>query len=254
MDTTPPRRSSYWLLLGLPAWVLFSFVAASFVVAGVILLLQALNVPLDGVNPAVFNTLSAALTYILSLVVVIGLPLLIRKRRTSLVTIGLQRLPSWKDILLAPAGFVVYLIMSGILVYLATTYVTGFNAAQSQEIGFSGLSQGYEYILAFMTLVIIAPLAEEALFRGYLYGKLRQLVPTWLSILIASVLFAALHLPGAQLQWNVAVDVFALSIMLCGLRELSGSIWAGVLLHMLKNGLAFYLLFINPTLMQAVGG
>jgi membrane protease YdiL (CAAX protease family) len=47
-------------------------------------------------------------------------------------------------------------------------------------------------------------------------------------------------------QWNVAIDVFSLSLIMCGLREITGNIWAGALLHMLKNGLAFYILFINP--------
>ena len=38
--------------------------------------------------------------------------------------------------------------------------------------------------------------------------------------------------------------MFALSIVLCGLREITGTIHAGILLHMLKNGIAFYLLFV----------
>jgi len=38
------------------------------------------------------------------------------------------------------------------------------------------------------------------------------------------------------------------------LREVTGSIWAGTLLHMLKNGIAFYFLFVNPTLLNTIGG
>jgi membrane protease YdiL (CAAX protease family) len=53
---------------------------------------------------------------------------------------------------------------------------------------------------------------------------------------------------------NVALDVFILSIVMCGLREMTGSIWAGVVLHMMKNGLAFYLLFINTALLSTMGG
>jgi hypothetical protein len=71
----------------------------------------------------------------------------------------------------------------------------------------------------------------------------------WAAIIITSLLFGAVH--G---QWNVAIDVFVLSLVLCSLREVTGNIWAGVLLHMLKNGLAFYLLFINPSLLHTIGG
>ena len=94
-------------------------------------------------------------------------------------------------------------------------------------------------MLAFITLVVIAPVAEEVLFRGYLYGKLKKYVPVWAAILITSALFGLIH--GT---WNVAVDTFALSIILCLLRESTGGIWASILLHMIKNGIAFYFLFI----------
>ena len=45
-------------------------------------------------------------------------------------------------------------------------------------------------------------------------------------------------------QWNVGINVFAMSIVLCVMREITGSIYSGILLHMLKNMLAFYLLYI----------
>ncbi|RYZ49901.1 MAG: CPBP family intramembrane metalloprotease, partial [Sphingobacteriales bacterium] len=67
--------------------------------------------------------------------------------------------------------------------------------------------------------------------------------------IVTSIVFGAIH--G---QWNVAVDVFALSLILCSLREITGSIWAGVLLHMLKNGIAFYFLFIGPVVAPGLGG
>ena len=45
-------------------------------------------------------------------------------------------------------------------------------------------------------------------------------------------------------QWNVGVNVFALSVVLCALREITGTIYAGILTHMIKNGVAFYLLYL----------
>jgi membrane protease YdiL (CAAX protease family) len=114
---------------------------------------------------------------------------------------------------------------------------------QAQETGFQRLTQYYEYALAFVTLIIVAPLAEEILFRGFLYGKLRKRMPLWVAMLITSALFGLIH--G---QWNVGLDVFALSIVLCSLREITGSIWAGILLHMIKNSIAFFIIFIAPML------
>jgi membrane protease YdiL (CAAX protease family) len=107
--------------------------------------------------------------------------------------------------------------------------------------------------LAFVTLVVIAPLAEEVLFRGYLYGKLKQYIPIWLAVIVVSAIFGIFHLFGTDpIAWNLAVDTFALSVVLCVLRETTGNLWASVLLHMLKNGIAFYLLFINPAFLSTL--
>lgn len=60
------------------------------------------------------------------------------------------------------------------------------------------------------------------------------------SSLVVSMVFGILH--G---QWNVGVNVFALSLVMCLLREYTGSVWAGIVLHMTKNALAFYMLFVH---------
>ena len=59
-----------------------------------------------------------------------------------------------------------------------------------------------------------------------------------LAIFLVSLLFGVVHL-----QWNVGVNVFAMSVVLCGLREITGTIYSGIVLHILKNGIAFYILY-----------
>lgn len=229
-----------WLAIALPLWVIASFFGAAIILRGFLSLLMAAGVSFDGVNRAIIETLVTGVIYVLALVITVGTPWLLYRRTTSRKVMGLQGLPSWRDIGLAPLGFVLYFIVSSIVVYLVGQLAPWLDLTQSQNVGFTDLSQRFEYFLAFLALVVIAPAAEEMLFRGYLYGKLRNTVPVWVAVLIVSVVFAAIH--G---QWNVAIDVFILSVVACVLREVTGSIWAGILLHMLKNGLAFYLLFIN---------
>lgn len=250
------KSLSRWLFLGLPIWVLVSFYAAQVVFMGVMYGLNALNVPVGDLSDTVFNTLVAAAVYVISVLLVVGMPWIVWKRRTTKKELGIHRLPNWRDIGLTPIVYVLYLIASGLGVFIVMKLMPDFDVSQAQSIGFGDLTYRYEYILAFATLVIAAPVAEEMLFRGYLQGKLRRLAPFWLTALITSVVFAALHLPGAggAVQWNVAVDVLILSLALCFLREYTGSIWAGVLLHMLKNGIAFYFLFINPSFISTIGG
>jgi membrane protease YdiL (CAAX protease family) len=235
-------------VIGLMLWVVISFFVAQAILMLAALLLRAFGISLQYVNQTMLQTVAAALIYVLTLIIVVGVPWWVNKSGTNKKELGLSRLPSWLDIGLAPAGLVIYLILTAIFTMMAST-IPGFDPNQLQETGFANLSFRYEYFLAFITLVIIAPLAEETLFRGYLYGKLRKYMPVWLAVLLTSGLFGAVH--G---QWNVAVDVFALSLVLCTLREITGNIWASFLLHMLKNGIAYYLLFINPSLLHIMGG
>lgn len=249
----PAKRTYSWkALLIFPAWVVAAYAMANVVIVAVLWLLDIVgitdNLP---VNAAVFETIVTSVLYILTLVITLGVPATLRKKQIGWGYVGLQRLPSWSDIGLAPLSLVVYLLVSAGLIYVVLHFFPEFPHSDSQDVGFKALSRQYEYTLAFLTLVVIAPIAEEALFRGYLFGRLKKYVPTIPAIIVVSLLFAAAHLPGGDhIQWNVALDVFALSIILCLLRSITGSIWAGILLHMLKNAIAFYLMFISPLLLM----
>lgn len=234
-------------LLIIPAWVFVSFFIAQIIVTGLVWLLKFLHVPIESMNQAALNTTLAALLYLFTLVIVISVPWLIKKRRTTKEDIGLTRLPTWTDILLTPGGFITYLILSSLLILLATSVLPGFDINQAQGTGFNNVNQQYEFLLAFTTLVVIAPICEEVLFRGYLFGKLKKHIPVWVAIIVTSLSFGLIH--GA---WNLAVDTFALSVILCLLREITGNLWASILLHMVKNGIAFYILFISPSLLTTL--
>lgn len=233
----------------LPVWVLASFALAQVIVGIVVGLLRFLGVHLAAINESIISAIFAAIVYLLTLTLVIGLPWAIKKYRTTKEDVGISDFPRWVDLLLAPAGFVVYILLSAILLIIAAQIFPGLNTEQAQDTGFGELARGFEYLLAFLTLVVIAPVAEEILFRGYLLGKLRKHVPLWVAILLTSLLFASLHWPV-----SVMIDVFVLSIVLCLLRVYSKSLWPSIFLHMIKNGIAFYVLFINPTLFTTLGG
>lgn len=89
--------------------------------------------------------------------------------------------------------------------------------------------------LSFVTSVLIAPIVEETLFRGLLYGSLmKRFSPIW-AALLSSVLFGLLH--G---QVNVIIYTFFLGLILCWLYQRAGSIIPGILLHLLNNAIAFW--------------
>ncbi len=83
----------------------------------------------------------------------------------------------------------------------------------------------------------IAPLFEELVFRGVLYAGLRRRLPAAAATLAVTALFAAAHLPTSGVPWVQAVG----GVLFCVTYELSGSLWAPVLVHATGN-LALFLL------------
>jgi membrane protease YdiL (CAAX protease family) len=82
-----------------------------------------------------------------------------------------------------------------------------------------------------------AGIAEEVLFRGYLFGHLRRERSFWRAAALSTIPFVAVHLLlFASMPWPVALAALLLSVVtsfpLAHLFELGGStIWAPALLH-----------------------
>jgi membrane protease YdiL (CAAX protease family) len=155
-----------------------------------------------------------------------------------------------RDILHAVLGFVAYFG----LFYLALVILTPLlpiDVDQEQALGFTRGIGGTGLTLAFISLVILPPIVEEIVFRGFFYGSLRaHKIRKWTSIIVTSVFFGALHLFGAAeggLLWIAFIDTFILSLVMCYLREENGTIWASIGVHALKNGFVFVNLFIINT-------
>lgn len=258
-STKPIRNAVSWqkiLLVGI-GWLML--VGASVIVAQLVVgYIMVAMIGADEFSTPVSTAIFSAISYILALLIIVFLPILFRKLRNKKSEstqqkqlpfhqeVGLIGWPTWTDIGLSLAGFIIYLILAAVCTSIFSLF-PWFDASEIQDVGFSSYVVGVDRLIAFVTLVVIAPIAEEIIFRGYLYTKLRSLfsekvsdkMSMMISILLVSLLFGLVHM-----QWNVGVNVFAMSVVLCALREVTGSIHAGILTHMIKNGVAFYLLFV----------
>jgi membrane protease YdiL (CAAX protease family) len=177
-----------------------------------------------------------ALAGVSSATILIILYVFLKIRKRGFKDLGFKK-PVWADLGWLAIGFVVYLILLAITLAIASQ-IPGFNADQAQQIGYTGV-KGWQILLAFTGLVILPPIAEEMMFRGFLYRGLTTKWPKILSAFLASGLFALVHF-----QWNVGVDVFVLSLILIFLLEKTKNLWVCVALHAIKNGLAFLALFV----------
>lgn len=166
-------------------------------------------------------------------------------RKTSLRALGYRRAPQLTDVGLAVMGFITYFVVLIIATSLAGNLL-GVDIDQKQELGFDNVIGTPEKLMAFISLVVLPPLVEETLFRGFLYTGLRKKLPFWVTTLLVSVVFAALHLFASSegLLWIAGIDTLLLSLALCYLREKTGNLWAPIIVHALKNGLAFLFLYV----------
>jgi membrane protease YdiL (CAAX protease family) len=222
------------------SWVMFAVLVGSSLLAGLLILPFSSTFNLTDNLSALASVILYAIQYILALVVVMIVPFIQVTGKWSLLIpmLGVHRWPTFKDALLAIPSWAVYFTATLIVLSLIAIMAPTLNLDQEQDIGFDGISHLYEYILAFIALVVLPPIAEEMIFRGYLFGKLRSFLKFWPTTIAVSLAFAIVHL-----QLNVGIDVFILSIALCYLREKSGNIWASVFLHAIKNFVAYIFLF-----------
>lgn len=225
--------------IGVASWiggVAAAYVIAAYLSSGLFLVLQKIGV-LSFANQTVLVLAQHVVAYMI--IIALLLAGAWRLRQTlSRHDMGLWRLLDWRDIGLGIVGVLAYLVLTVLLLTIARS-IPGFDINQAQDTGLGKL-YSYDLLMAFLVLVIATPFFEELLFRGILYGRLRSLqLPWWLAAIIISALFGVAHM-----QWNVAVDVFALSLVMCVLREKTESIWAGFLVHVIKNFVAFYVVFV----------
>lgn len=146
-------------------------------------------------------------------------------------------------------GFVIYFVVFVIISAIAKHFVPDLDLDQKQQIGFKDPSR-LQLPLVFVSLVILPAFVEETLVRGFLYTGLKKGLNKVWAILLASSLFAIAHLQagsGEPLLWIAALDTFVLSLVLIYLKDKTGSLWAPIGLHLLKNWLAFSYLFLFST-------
>jgi membrane protease YdiL (CAAX protease family) len=134
-----------------------------------------------------------------------------------------------------------------VLLSVAKVLIPSLNVEQQQQLGFQPTTSHIGLILTFISLVVLPPLVEEFIMRGFLFTSLLRRLKVVPSIVITSIIFASAHLQfgsDAPLLWVAAIDTFMLSLVLCYMRYKTGSLWPGIFLHALKNCVAFLSIFI----------
>jgi membrane protease YdiL (CAAX protease family) len=162
------------------------------------------------------------------------------------VTLGVLRgLPFWSslgwtrlksDISVGRAGPWIYFLSGcglAVFVAVASSRVHGKENMPIQEL----FKNRNSAILLMAMAVLIAPLVEETVFRGYLYPLFAKSFGVVPGVLLTGVLFGLMH--GAQLGWTwgiVALLIFV-GVIFTFARAYTGTVLASFLLHLGYNSM-----------------
>jgi membrane protease YdiL (CAAX protease family) len=170
---------------------------------------------------------------------------LLRVQGLRLNVIGLGRRPQKSDFYKAVLGFFCFFIFLIIISQILVQFYPDLNKGK-QDVGFNNLHNNLDIFIAFAALVILPPIGEEILVRGYLFSGLRQRLRFLPAMIITSLIFGAAHLQtgsGPGVLWAAGLNTFVLSVVLVYLRQSTGALYAGMLVHMVNNLIAFGVYF-----------
>jgi membrane protease YdiL (CAAX protease family) len=173
--------------------------------------------------PFLLTTLPVQLSIALAAIVPACLSPESFRRRLRLVK---PALPAWGYLVVALGSAGPFAV--GLALAYALTQVTP--ADKNVEMIYANMT--WEAALPFLLFISLAPgFSEELLFRGYMQTRLEQRWPVWLAILVASALFALLHLMP-----QAVVFAFPLGLWFGLLAWRTGSVFPGMVCHAFVNG------------------
>lgn len=131
-------------------------------------------------------------------------------------------------------------LLSGVLVLLLSTLE--LEAGETPNDAAIMALQGFDARVVKAVSIFLAPVLEETLMRGVVFGTLRRVhrVAAYaVSVLLFAYCHVWMHAPEGLMFWLAIVQYIPVSIALCNCYERSGSIWSPVLLHMFINAMGY---------------
>ena len=171
-----------------------------------------------------------ALALAIPTVIAAGLAMLITKLRGNGPRTDLRLHWSWRGLRLGLMfGFGgLFVTVPASLVYTA---IVGPNANSAVGRVFGGVHASWPWAVAVFALVVfVAPLCEEIVYRGLLWGAVDRRWGRWVALVVTTVVFALAHL-----EFTRAPLLMVVAIPIALARLYSGGLLASIVAHQVTN-------------------
>ena len=139
-----------------------------------------------------------------------------------------------------PLFLSIFLLAAFLLLEEFYFYVLGIEMPES----FIEFMLAEPILLGFISVVVVAPIIEEFLFRGFLYSQLRRsFLKDWGAVAVSSLVWTAIHF---QYEVGILFFLFLFGLFLGYFRIKYNSLLIPVALHALNNLIAFILIIYFP--------
>ena len=163
--------------------------------------------------------------------------LIIKKYAVRARELGLRKIGAWEGAKWVLKGFALVILFNFIFAFMALRLgqgLPGFGPQQSHIPLFGG--SALDVVFAVVALVIIAPVVEEIVFRGFIFQTLMAAVRPAYASLAAAAIFSLVHF-----EFESAGIIFVLGLILNWIFMRSKSLWPCIAFHVVNNALAFLL-------------
>jgi membrane protease YdiL (CAAX protease family) len=132
-------------------------------------------------------------------------------------------------------GLGIAAIAGSTLIVSLLVALTGSDATPDQLLTDGILDTPLQLVLAVVAAVVLAPLAEELLFRGLLHRGLRRRLALAPATAVSSVLFALVHIDVVLSQPLAIAGLVLVGVVLAIAYERTGSLIVPVIIHAVHN-------------------
>ncbi len=149
-------------------------------------------------------------------------------RKSSLKDLGLNYYSIWKTIWYSFLSLIVIFVLSFLYVFLMNT-LFGIEAPPSQ-VDQLIMEGDISSSILLVVIVLVAPVAEEIFFRGYLYSAFKKAWGVGAGLFLSSLLFALAHM-----ELYSFVPIFVIGWILAYIFEKTKSLFPIIFLHAAYN-------------------